>query len=123
VGQVLKSKGKCIRWLSLLEQILSRAREEGSEQLGRWHRRAMSIGAVVVWWEGTGWRAGEVQYMAEEQRWEDLVEVAPWVAVEQWRTARYKEGRGRSGPTPGGSDLVIEGNEWRAVAVLGGGGK
>ena len=38
----------------MLEQIVSRAREAGSEQLGRWHRRAVSIGAVVVWWEGTG---------------------------------------------------------------------
>ena len=80
-GQVLKSKRRCIRWLLVLEQILSRASSESLEQLGRWHRRAVSIGAVVVWWEGTGWRAGEVQYMAEEQRWEDLVEVAPWVAV------------------------------------------
>ena len=73
----MKSKGKRARWISMLEQILSMAREEGSEQLGRWHRRAVSIGAVVAWWEGTVWRAGEVRYMAEEQRWEDLVEVAP----------------------------------------------
>ena len=36
-GQVLKSKRRCIRWLLVLEQILSRARGEGSEQLGRWH--------------------------------------------------------------------------------------
>ena len=59
-GQVLKSKGKSARWISMLEQILSRAREEGSEQLGRWHRRAVSIGAVVVWWEGTGWSWGGI---------------------------------------------------------------
>ena len=30
------------------------------EQLGRWHRRSVSIGAVVVWCECTRWRAGEV---------------------------------------------------------------
>ena len=70
--------------------ILSRAREEGSEQLGRWYRRAVSIGAVVVWWECTGWRAGEVRYMAMEQSWEDLVEVAPWVAVEDSEVQRRK---------------------------------
>ena len=65
-GHVLKSKQRCTRWLLVLEQILSRERSEGLEQLGRWHRRSVSIGAVVVRWEGTGWRAGEVQYMAEE---------------------------------------------------------
>ena len=89
-GQVLKSKGKSARWIAVLELILSRAREEGSEQLGRWYRRAVSIGAVVVWWECTGWRAGEVRYMAMEQSWEDLVEVAPWVAVEDSEVQRRK---------------------------------
>ena len=61
-----------------LSPSANRARSEGWEQLGRWHRQSVSIGAVngVVWWEGTEWRAGEVQYMAEEQSWEDLVEVA-----------------------------------------------
>ena len=47
-GQVLKSKGKSARWIAVLELIRCRAREAGSEQLGRWYRRAVSIGAVVV---------------------------------------------------------------------------
>ena len=58
-GRVLKSKQRCTRWLMVLEQVLNRARSEGWEQLGRWHRRLVIIGAVVVWWEGTVWRAGE----------------------------------------------------------------
>ena len=98
-GQVLKSKQKCTRWLMILGQVLNRARGEGWERLGRWHRRSVSIGAVVVLWEGTGWRALDVQYMAEERRWNDLVEVAPWVAAEASEVQRKKGGRSGQGAT------------------------
>ena len=70
----------------------------------------------MVWWEGTEWRAGEVRYMAEEQRWEDLIEVAPWEAAGGQRSA---EKEGREIGAFGGTGVVVQGHEQQAVSVLG----
>ena len=98
-GRHLVSARRCRRWLALLEGMAHRWREEGRPHLGRWYRTALCVGAVVVWWECSRWRAGTVECMqdSEEEQWEDngMIEGMPWGTVDD-RTVHKRQAAGDS---------------------------